>query len=137
MAPAFKDGRDDTWTHENLKEGKRYKAGESEGKRKRKHATGISKAKPRKQIKVQPSQQRGPLQVREQQRLGTVAQAYDASSRGPYQKTKYLELNGRSGPYQQMNTTCGGASSDWLTKLLPRTTRQKLPKLTLRALKIQ
>ena len=63
---AFKDGRDDTWTHENLKEGKRYKAGESEGKRKRKHATGISKAKPRKQIKVQPSQQRGPLQVRDQ-----------------------------------------------------------------------
>ncbi len=47
----FKDGRDDTWMHENLKEGKRYKAGEKEGKRKRKHASGISKATPRKQIR--------------------------------------------------------------------------------------
>lgn len=76
----FKDGRDDTWMHENLKEGKRYKAGEKEGKRKRKHASGISKATPRKQIKVQPSQQRGPLQLRHQQQKGAISQAYDAST---------------------------------------------------------
>ncbi len=43
---------------------------------------------------VQPSQ-RGKLQLRHQQQKGANAQAYDASTRGPYRKTKYLEINGK------------------------------------------